>query len=312
MYKKLMMMAAALMLSVMVFGQEMADQLVVSVTPAEMTEGEEARFTVALASAPQKEVTVKVRSFLLDRLVVQEGALLTFNEENWETPQSVVVKAVDDNISNGEQQAEVTLLAMSKEKAFNDCKRTLLINVKDNDQAGISITPNPIELNKQMRTGSIFVKLTTQPTSEVNVVVRSTDSNVSLTGNTMTFNALNWNVLQEVNVMASERVTGTEPISLVASSRSETTAYNCLTAGCDVRIAGVELKKDEPEPAPESEEEVGKKGKQKKEKQLSPEQLKKQREKEKAAAKKAAEKKKAAAKKAAEKRKKEAAKKKKR
>ena len=72
MYKKLMMMAAALMLSVMVFGQEMADQLVVSVTPAEMTEGEEARFTVALASVPQKEVTVKVRSFLLDRLVVQE------------------------------------------------------------------------------------------------------------------------------------------------------------------------------------------------------------------------------------------------
>lgn len=304
-------MVTVAMLSAICFGQEMTDKLELSVTPAVLVEGEDARFTIALAEEPKKEVTVRVRSMNESLLEVKEGQVLTFNSENWETPQNVMLQTVNDRISYNDTEVEVTVLSTSKEKAFNDGKRSVLITVKDNDQAGISITPNPLELNKQMRTGSIFIKLTTQPVHDVNVVVRSTDSNVNLTNNTMVFNSVNWNVLQEVNVVANERVTGTEPICLVASSRSETTAYNCITAGCDLRIAGVELKKDEPEPQPEPAAEDVSKKKAKKEKELTPEQLKKQREKERAAAKKAAEKKKAAAKKAAEKRKKEAAKKKK-
>jgi len=340
MNKRLFLMAACAMMAAVVMGQDnKADKLQVDGLRITVNEGADAHVTVALTSQPGFDVTVKVRSSDYSRLYVVDGAALFFTTENWNEPQTAYIKAIDDAICNGDAVIDVTLLSTSKDPNFNECKVVKQTRVKDNDKAGVSMTPATLELNPQSRNGNIFVKLQSAPAEDVTVVLRSTHSNVALSTSTLTFTSVNWNVLQKVGVTASSRVTGTEPVSVMSISRSESEAYNGIKGNCDIRIQGVEVVIPETTEAidhsddgdweeeilnqkPDKKAKADKEKAQKPEKKLTPEQLKKQKEKEKAAqkkeaekkkaaAKKAAEKKKAAAKKAAEKRKKEAAKKKK-
>lgn len=325
MNKRFFLMAVIALMAAIAFGQ---DKLIVEGLRIAVNEGGDAHITVSLAEQPGYDVTVKVRSSNYSRIYVVDGAALFFTRDNWQTPQTAYLKCLDDNICNGDENIEISLFTTSKDNTYNELKVVNQIRVKDNDKAGVAITPNPLELNAQSRNGNVFVKLQSRPMEEVTVVLRSTEANVALTQTTLTFTPETWNVLQKVGVTASSRVTGTEPMSIMCMTRSESEAYNGVKASSDVRIQGVEVIIPEVTEAidhsddGEWEEEVmnqkldKKKAKtdkakaEKPEKKLTPEQLKKQKEKEKAAQKKAAEKKKAAAKKAAEKRKKEAAKKK--
>lgn len=336
MKKNLILLAALALMPLMSFAQisdteDRPEQLVIDGLRITVTEGGDAHVDVALAQQPGADVTVKVRSSNYSRLYISDGAALFFTPDNWQTAQTAYIKAIDDNICEGDETIDITIFSTSKDKQFNECKAIRQIRLKDNDKAGLSLTPNPLEINKQQKTGSVFVKLLAQPTADVKVVVRSTDSNVTLTDNVLTFTSVNWSAVQKVGVAINDRVTGTAPISLIASTRSESEAYNGISTSGALRIAGVEITETaEPIVVDHSDDgdvddlfdETPAKGKDKKakadknksqkadkgdkgqkqdpmtavdrkpQKQKSPEQLKKEKEKQKAAAKKAAEKKK--------------------
>ena len=323
--KKLLLMAAAMLMPLIAFAQEdRPEQFVIDGLRIVVNEGGDAHVTVALAEQPTADVTVKVRSSNYSRLYIVEGGALFFTPDNWAEPQTTSLKAIDDAICEGDALIDITIFSTSKDKAFNECKAVRQIRVAENDEAALSLTPDPLVINKQNKSGNLFVKLLRQPTEDVKVVVRCTDSNVSLSGNTLTFTSVNWSAVQKVGVTINDRVNGQTAISLMATAHSEAEAFNGITVQAALRIAGVEVVEETAVAAEdhsddgdvEEEETAGKQKKEKaskpakEEKQKTPEQLKKEKEKQKAAAKKAAEKKKKETAKKKEAAKKEAAKKK--
>lgn len=315
MKKTILLMAAIALMPALAMGQQ-AGRIVVSEGEKHATEGAEIQRTVKLAKAPTDVVTVKVMSSDEERLYVKTGAVMTFTAEDWDTPQTAVFEAVDDYTCNGDAHLQIIYFSTSKDKNFSECKRTEPVTVADNDLAAVSLTPNPLNLNKNTKNGFVFVRLKAQPTTGVQVVLRSNNPGITIAEPVVEFNTVNWNVVHKVPVALTGEVSALEELVITAETSSEAEAYNGISAQSGIRLVGTEaeierkIEADRQKAAElaAQQEADGKKGKAKKPK--SPEQLKKEQAKQKAAAKKAAEKKRAEAKKAAEKRKKEAAKKK--
>lgn len=312
MNKQLFLMAGIALMPVCAIAQQ-SRQLVVSEGANHLTEGAVIERTVALAAAPGADVTVRVMSSDDERLDVKSGAVMTFTAENWDVPQTAVFEAVNDYTCNGDVELDITYFSISKDKAFSECKRVEKVTVEDNDKAALSITPNPVEINKMTKQGTLFVRLKAQPMSEVTVQLRSTSAAISIPTPIVTFSPVNWNVVQKVTVLLTGDMSALEGLEIEATSSSESAAYSSLSQTLTAILTGTEatkerLKAEEAARARQkAEAEAMKDGsKQKKEKELTPEQKKKAAAKAKAAKKKEAEKAKKEAKKAKDKAKAEA------
>jgi len=73
-------------------------------------------YTLALGTQPTADVVVSVTG--TDQLTVSPSTL-TFTPENWDTPQTVTVSAVDDSVVEGEHTAVITHSAVSVDAEYN-------------------------------------------------------------------------------------------------------------------------------------------------------------------------------------------------
>ena len=172
-----------------------------------VTEGSTATYRVALATEPTADkVTVAVARTSGDSdLSVSTGASLTFAKADWNTEQTVILTAAEDNsdvaagsalfvhTASGGDYAEVTG-TLSATEADNDAALTLSVS-------GLIVTEGS--------TAGYTVVLPVQPTGPVAVAIaRSSsgtqDSDLSVSvGATLNFTADNWNTAQPVKLAAA-------------------------------------------------------------------------------------------------------------
>jgi hypothetical protein len=165
--------------------------------------GGTATFTVRLNSQPTANVVIPVSSSKPAE-GVPSAATLTFTAADWNTPQTVTVTGVDDQVQDGSIAYTIVLAAAASgdAKYSGQDPADVAVTNTDNDVAGITVTPVAgLVTTEAGGTASFTVVLTSQPTADVSIGLSSadpTEGRVAPAG--LTFTAANWNVPQTATV----------------------------------------------------------------------------------------------------------------
>ena len=177
--------------------------LVVNPATLSMNEGGTATYTVALRTRP----TANVRITLLrtsDNIYFRSyTSFLTFTPLDWNTPQTVLLAAFQDDDAF-DDTAAVTHFAYGG--GYDDVQSVVLeIAISDDDEAGLALSPAALSINEG-GTASYTIALRTRPRGNVRVDLRRSSSNISFEPHTshLIFTRKNWNVPQSVTVSASQ------------------------------------------------------------------------------------------------------------
>ena len=207
-------------------------------------------FTVVLDEAPEAVVTVTVDPATGDVKLNLEGpndaVTLTFTTANWDTPQSVTVRAFDDTLREGEEIALMLLEGSSSDPDFV-FKEATSARVIDNDTVGVAIieSGNTTEVAEDGATDSYDVVLTFAPTADVVIAIDADDPNqMEATPAELTFTPGNWDTAQTVQVAAiDDEVIEVSPhaATLVHSVSSDDQSYD----GLDVDNVAVPISENE-------------------------------------------------------------------
>ncbi|HEY5926961.1 MAG TPA: hypothetical protein VIV11_34980, partial [Kofleriaceae bacterium] len=126
----------------------------------------------------------------------------TFTAANWDSPQTISVKGVDDIIRDGNQQYQVLLSTSSADSNYDDVPLPAVAAINfDNDAAAIRVTPLSLVVSEFGDSDFFEVVLVTQPLATVTIPITSSDLTEGTVDETeLVFTAQNWNVPQIVNV----------------------------------------------------------------------------------------------------------------
>lgn len=174
--------------------------IVPSATSVNVAEGSVAGFQIRLSASPGPAgLVVSVARASGDTDIdVQSGAALTFTSSNWNTDQTVTVRAAaDGDTVNG--QAVIRCTAPGSPEV------DVTVTEQDSTVASLEVDRSVLMV-LEGRTASFGVRLGWQPTSAVSVVVSNPlgDADLVLASTGMlVFTAANWNVYQTVTVAAA-------------------------------------------------------------------------------------------------------------
>ncbi|MCB0159666.1 MAG: hypothetical protein KDD83_16145, partial [Caldilineaceae bacterium] len=206
---------------------------------SEVTEGSGgvAGYWVWLASQPTADVTVTVAP---DAQVRTDRTQLRFTPSTWKTRQLVRISAVDDDIAEGEHQAQVTHTVASADGQYNDPgvafvgngadPRVVHVTVSDNDTAGLAVAPTELAVVE----GEIAlynVRLASRAATTVTVAMTSADARLTFLPTRLVFTDADWNRAQTVTVAVADNAAFEGPIATTVqhATRSANPAFDGLT-----------------------------------------------------------------------------------
>ena len=188
--------------------------LVLSPTSLTVDEDASGMYTVRLATQPTGNVTVTVSStsgeVTVDTDTGTDGNqnTLSFTPSDWNSGKMVTVSAGEDNDSTDD---EVTLTHTSAGGDYGTVMGDVVVTVTDNDTPALVFTPTSLTVGEGA-SNTYTVKLATQPTGNVTVMVSGASGEVTVdtdTGtngdqNTLSFTPSDWNRDQTVTVSAGQ------------------------------------------------------------------------------------------------------------
>jgi len=157
--------------------------------------GGTATIAVSLSAQPTSDVAVTAMSENPQEGTVSP-AMFTFTTDNWNSPVTVTVTGVDDNIADGDQPYIVQIDAGDVGLVAVPVTNT------DDDGNGIMVSPTTgLVTTEGGGTATFTVVLTSQPLADVTIAVASSDlSEGTVDHSTLTFTVDNWNAPQTVMV----------------------------------------------------------------------------------------------------------------
>lgn len=162
-------------------------------------------FTVVLAAQPASNVVLNLSSSDTGEATVTP-ATMTFTSSNWNLPQTVMIKGVNDDVVDGPQTSSITVRvnAAASENRFDSFPlQTVFATTTDNDVAGFRIVESgdATIVSENATTDTFTVVLKARPLSKVVLNVTSSDTTeATVSPATLTFTTSNWNVAQKVTV----------------------------------------------------------------------------------------------------------------
>jgi hypothetical protein len=174
------------------------DTQALQVTPLALSVGEGAsgNITVRLAFQPAANVTVNIAS-QDNNLATAVPTTLTFTPANYATVQNVAINGVQDA-----DVADETVNVVVSSTGLTNV--TVAVTVVDDDVQNISVNPTTLAINEGAA-GTFGVSLTQQPAGTVTVNIGAAPAGqVTLSATTLTFDATNYNTVQNVTVTAPQ------------------------------------------------------------------------------------------------------------
>ena len=172
--------------------------------------GSTATFTVKLTSQPssQVDIPVSVSDTTEARVSTDNGTTLTFTTENWNADHVVTVTGLNDNLSDGTQSYVIRLDADNSTTDTVGYKsldpQDVAMSTTDDEAASFMVSAASGSVSESGSTATFTVKLTSQPSSQVDIPVSvsdTTEASVSTdNGTTLTFTTENWNADHVVTV----------------------------------------------------------------------------------------------------------------
>ena len=181
--------------------------LKLSATTITVSEGEQATYTVRLATRPGAQVTVtaqRQQSGTQDTDLVVVGTndqqILTFGTANWSTPQTVTLTAsADDDTSDG-----TAAIAHSASGGDYGSVAASLSATEFDSGKRLRLTRAMVEVSEG-RSQSYGLRLNTAPTGDVVIAItRSGDGDLAATPASLTFTVANYGTLQTVTISAEQ------------------------------------------------------------------------------------------------------------
>ena len=165
-------------------------------------------YTVRLTSQPTAAVTVTIGGHTDTDLTlsgVSASSTLTFTTTNWNSEQTVTVKAGEDDDAYNDT---ATLTHTASGGDYKDVTKDLSVTVDDDETAAIVLSESSLEPLENATGATYTVHLSHVPTVTVTVeVVGHPGTDLALSGlsasSTLTFTASNWNTPRTVTVTAS-------------------------------------------------------------------------------------------------------------
>lgn len=171
--------------------------------PSTSEAGASVTFELRLNARPSAVVSIGLSSSDESEGTVSPSSL-SFDENNWQTPQTVTVTGVDDAVADGDQSFEiVTAAAVSDDEGYNglDPDDVTVTNL-DDDEVGIIVSPTTgLETNEGGGTATFTVALNSEPIADVTIGLSSSDeSEGTVAPASLIFSAGNWSTPQTVTV----------------------------------------------------------------------------------------------------------------
>ncbi|MCU4164289.1 Ig-like domain-containing protein [Carboxylicivirga caseinilyticus] len=177
-----------------------------SVTPTslEINETSSQSFSVVLLAEPSSDVVIQLTSSDEGAATVDESTL-TFTTDNWATPQTITVNAINDADSNNESvNISVIVDNDNSDTDFNDISKTVSVIINDDDSAGFTLSESEINVDEGT-SGTFNIVLTAEPVNPVTITLTSSNSNSgSISPSSVTFNSGNWNQTQTATIAGLE------------------------------------------------------------------------------------------------------------
>ncbi|MFZ2682270.1 MAG: hypothetical protein WAZ14_04220 [Patescibacteria group bacterium] len=168
--------------------------------------GGTATYTVVLDFAPLDDVVIDSATNDATEGTVTNGSSLTFTTDNWDTPQTVTVTGVNDDVDDGDvvYTIDVSTNDTGTLDAGYDAYDPSDVSVTntDDDTAGVTVSVISGNTTEAGGTATFTVVLTSEPLGDVRVDSASSDSTEGTvtSGATRTFTTLNWSTPQTVTV----------------------------------------------------------------------------------------------------------------
>ena len=180
-------------------------------------EGSSNTYTLMLGAQPTANVTVTIvrKSGDTDLTVADTDPVtsgvqntLAFTDTNWNTAQTVTIKAAEDDGDSVDGSATFGHSASSGDSRYGGSITIsdLVANEVDNDTPGVTVTGSPLGVGEGSSATYTLV-LNAQPGGDVTVTAARKsggDTDLSLSGSPLTFTDANWNTAQTLTVSAAE------------------------------------------------------------------------------------------------------------
>lgn len=156
-------------------------------------------YTLVLTSQPTASVTISITP---DSQLGVNVTSRTFTTSNWNTPQTVLVSAIDDAIAEGTHSGSLAHSASGG--GYNGVSIAgITASITDNDTASVSVVQSggSTDVSEAGSTDTYTLVLGSQPTASVSITLNS-DANVNVSPNSVTFTSGNWNQAQTITVSA--------------------------------------------------------------------------------------------------------------
>ena len=204
-----------------------------------------ATYTISLAAQPTKNVVVTLKTTDASELALESAGTVTFTPENWNTPVEVKVKSVDDLLTDGNQKANISMVAASDDENFNGISAMSPDYViVDNEQASVVVLAENTTIRPGENNATVKVSLATQPTANVTVTFVSSDPSTANITQTLTFTPSNWNQPQVVTVDNDGCKTAQVDVTISLKSSSTCASYNDLKID-DVKLTVIAFEKQD-------------------------------------------------------------------
>ena len=204
-----------------------------TVTPTTLTVsefGDSDTFTIVLNKRPTANVTITFASTDLTEGTVSPQTV-TFSTFNWNTPRTITVTGVNDNLTDGNQTFTiVTNAALTTDPAYSglDPANVSVTNI-DNETAQVYVKARPLLTTSENGTTATFqMRLTRAPTASVTCPLHSSDLTEGTVTGSVTFTPGNF-AFQTVTVTGVDDaiVDGDQLYSIITGPCTSTDArYN--------------------------------------------------------------------------------------
>jgi large repetitive protein len=184
----------------------------ITVRPANQTlstseKGETATFSVVLNSQPVATVDIGVSSSNGAEGTVTPGSL-RFTPDNWNAPQTVTIKGVNDDVADGPQPYRIALAAaQSDDVNYNgrDANDVNVLNI-DDDTPGIRvINAGMLTTQENGATATFQIVLNSKPTAGVSLMVSSSrPGEGTVSPSQVAFTTTNWSAPQTVTIKGAD------------------------------------------------------------------------------------------------------------
>ena len=221
-------------------------KLIADTTPLPVTEETgTASYTVELPTLPADNASVTITITPRNGLTVAgpddatdftESETLTFTSGNWDSPQTVMVKAAPDN-DLADNDARIDHRAASADGDYQGKSKSLPVRIDDNDIGRLELSETTRTVTEGETTGQTYtIALSHQPNAAVTVTIGSADGKATTTPASLTFNARTWNTPQTVTVTAVADANIVNDSDTLTHTASATGGYQANEATSDVTV----------------------------------------------------------------------------